>query len=133
MRRRFLLVPLAMVVLCKGRDLAAAPDPSTDLLNLARRRGAIPVIVGFKLGPEPAAAGVCAVTAARAAFYRALGIEPAVDGTLAAPGITRVKAFTTIPFVAMTVDADALERLLGLPLVTSVEPDATVTTQPRAD
>ena len=79
---------------------------------MARRRGAVPVIVGFKLGPEPAAAGEDAVAAARAAFYRALGIEPAGDGTLAAPGITHVKAFSTIPFVAMTVDADALDGFL---------------------
>lgn len=132
-RRRFLLVPLAIAVLGGGRDLAAAPDPMTDLLELARQRGAVPIIVGFELGPDPLTAGEGAVAAARAAFYRALGIEPMADGTLAAAGITHVKPFTTIPFVAMTVDADALERLLKLPMVTSIEPDATVTIQPRAD
>ena len=105
----------------------------TGLLDMARRRGAVSVIVGFKLGPSRRRPEKVRLRRHVHAFYRALGIEPAADGTLAAPGITHVKAFTTIPFVAMTVDADALERLLALPLVTSVEPDATATTQPRAD
>lgn len=103
-----------------------------DLVERARRSGAVAVIVGF----APAGAtmpGEAAIADARGALYRALGVAPGVDGVLGGPGIERVKAYATIPFVAMMVDAVALERILSQPMVTSVEEDLTAAPQPRAD
>ena len=60
----------------------------------------------------------------RSRLLEDLGVTAAGDGSLAGPGITNVKLFETIPFLALTAEPAALERLLNHPLVDSVQGDA---------
>ena len=59
----------------------------------------------------------------RTALFADLAIAPTANGAMAGPGIANVKAFASIPFVALIVDPAALDRLLGHPLVVSVAED----------
>lgn len=115
--------------------MASMPESTkARLLELARSRGRLPVIVGLavpmrsedELGPAESAAQQAAMARARAQLLKDLGIVAASDGSLSGPGITNVKLFETIPFLALTVEAGALERLLAHPLVESVQEDAAV-------
>lgn len=134
-RRNLLLWALVSVGVLWGRAGAEGTGMATagvDLVERARQSGAVSVIVGF----APAGATMpeeAAIADARGALYRALGVAPGVDGVLGGPGIGRVRAYATIPFIAMTVDAVALERILSQPMVTSVDEDLTAAPQPRAD
>ena len=97
------------------------------LLDRARARGRLPVLVSLRM---PAGAGGADVTAEiarrRALLLADLGVAAGAGGALTGPGITNVKPFATIPFVALTVDPAALERLLRHPLVASVAEDRAV-------
>ena len=115
--------------------MASIPESTkARLLELARSRGRLPVIVGLavpmrsedELGPAESKAQQAAMARARAQLLKDLGIIAASDGSLSGPGITNVKLFETISFLALTVEAGALERLLAHPLVESVQEDAAV-------
>jgi hypothetical protein len=116
-------------------DMVAVPESTkARLLELARMRGRLPVIVGLavpfrsedEVGPAETAAREAAMTRARARLLKDLGVVAARDGSLSGPGIINVKLFETIPFLALTAEPEALERLLAHPLVDSVQEDATV-------
>lgn len=134
-RRALLLGALVSMVMLQGRPDAEEGRMAVagaDLVERARRSGSVSVIVGFAPTGTPSG-GEAAIAAAREALYRALDIARGADGVLGGPGIERVVSYTTIPFVAMTVDAAALERILGQPMVTSVGEDLTAVPQSRAD
>jgi hypothetical protein len=139
--RRSLLVLAGSVVLPWLRlghtselDMASVPESTkARLLELARIRGRLPVIVGLavplrseELGPAEFAEQEAAMARVRARLLNDLGIVAASDGSLSGPGITNVKLFETIPFVALTAEPESLERLLAHPLVESVEEDVAV-------
>lgn len=109
------------MVMAADQDVAA-------LVRRAQESGTVAVIVGFSVpdGRDDEAA----IAHARAALYRALKIEADAAGVLRGPGIGHVKSFATIPYVAMTLDAAAIGRLVQLPQITSVRADATVTAPP---
>jgi hypothetical protein len=126
-RRRALLFALAGGALVRlrpshagGLEMAAVPDPTrAALLARARALGRLPIIVGLAI-PRGSELG-----AARARLLGDLGVTvTAGDGSLASPGVTNVKPLETIPFLALTVEPAALERLLAHPLVDSVQEDA---------
>jgi hypothetical protein len=125
-RRRALLFALAGVALARlrlshagGLEMAAVPDATrAALLARARALGRLPVIVGLAISPGSE------LGPARARLLGDLGVAPLGDGSLAGPGVTNVKPFATIPFLALTVEPAALERLLAHPLVDSVQEDA---------
>jgi hypothetical protein len=99
--------------------MVVVPDATrATLLAQARALGRLPIIVGLAVSPQ-ADPGV-----ARSRLLEDLGVVPAADGNLAGPGITNVKQFETIPFLALTVEPTALERLLNHPSVDSVQVDA---------
>ena len=113
--------------------MAAAPESTkTRLVESARIRGRLPVIVGFavpirpeaELRPAESAAQQAAMTRARARLLRDLDVVAASDGSLSGPGITNVKLYETIPYLALTAEPEALQRLLAHPLVESVQEDA---------
>lgn len=141
-RRSLLLVLAGVVATAPPRPslalelvLASVPEAmKAALLERARARGYLPVIVGLAVTPtlggsEPtpaeASAHERAVAAARARLLADLGVVVAGGGSLAGPGISNVKLFEAIPFLALTASPAALERLLGHPLVGSVREDAT--------
>lgn len=95
-----------------------------ELLDRARERGRLAVIVGLA-GPD-ATRSETAMIQVRDRLLRDLDVAAAADGSLAGPGITNVKLFRAIPFLALTVEPDALARLLAHPLVASVQEDAAV-------
>lgn len=92
----------------------------TTLLRKVEERGRLPVIVGLDV---PAGAADRVVATARAQLMRDLEVVERSDGTLAGPGLTNVKLFETIPFLAGVAEPDALRRLLDHPLVASVHED----------
>jgi hypothetical protein len=94
-------------------------DIRATLLAKARARGRLPVLIGLT-GASPGA-----VEAARARLLADLGVTAGPDGSLAGPGISNVKLFETIPYLALTAEPAALERLLAHPSVASVQEDAT--------
>lgn len=131
-RRGLLLVALVATAMPWGWAGAEETRMATDaaaLVERARQSGSVPVIVGFGL-PDTQMGSDAAIAEARGALYLALGIAPGADGAVVGPGIERVRPYTTIPFVAMTVDAAALERIMAQPMVTSISEDLTSTPQP---
>lgn len=131
-RRGLLLGALVATAMLRGRAGAEDTRMVTDaaaLVERARRSGSVPVIVGFGL-PGTRMGSEAAIAEARGALYLALGIAPGADGALVGPGIERVRPYATIPFVAMTVDAAALERIMAQPMVISISEDLTATPQP---
>jgi hypothetical protein len=115
-------------------DMVAVPESAkARLLELARMRGRLPVIVGLavpfrsedEVGPAESASREAAIRRTRAQLLKDLGVVAARDGSLSGPGIGNVKLFETIPFLALTAEPEALERLLAHPLVDSVQEDAT--------
>ena len=113
-------------------EMAAIPESTrTRLLELARIRGQLPVIVGFAVPlsqdePVQSAAQQANMACARAQLLKDLGIVATSNGSLSGPGITNVKLFETIPFLALTAEPQALEHLLAHPLVESVQEDVAV-------
>lgn len=126
--RRVLTLVVAAYLLQPGHAPAAeatmratSDATRTTLLRDAEERGRLPVIVGLVV---PAGADDRAVAAARARLMRDLEVVERNHGTLAGPGLTNVKLFETIPFLAVVAEPDALQRLLDHPLVASVQEDA---------
>lgn len=114
-------------------EMAAIPESTrTRLLELARSRGQLPVIVGFAVPlrsedePVQSAAQQANMARARAQLLKDLSIVATSNGSLSGPGITNVKLFETIPFLALTAEPEALEHLLAHPLVESVQEDVAV-------
>jgi hypothetical protein len=131
-RRGLLLGALMSTAMPWRRAWAGDTGMATDaaaLVERARQSGSVAVIVGFGL-PDTETGSEAAIAAARGALYLALGIADGADGALVGPGIERVRPYTTIPFVAMTVDAAALERIMAQPMVTSISEDVTAEPQP---
>jgi hypothetical protein len=105
--------------------VANVTDPSSQrLLDLARRRGRLPVIVG--LAVEDASGDEAATRRAQQQLLADLGVTAGSDGTLAGPGITGVKLYETIPFLALTADAEAIARIIRNRLVVSIQEDSAV-------
>jgi hypothetical protein len=101
---------------------SARAAPAEALLARARDRGGrLRVIVGLR--------------AARSVDARALGASQRglladlgarrwpEDGAIAGPGVEGVALFSTVPFLAVTVDTPALRRLLANPRVASLQED----------
>jgi hypothetical protein len=112
-------------VLAEALVMATIPESRRrELLERARQLGRLPVIVGLRLPPGaegPAEAE--AIASVRSRLLQDLGVTQAADGGLAGSGITNVKLFGTIPFLALTAEPEALERLLQHSLVESVQED----------
>ncbi|MFO1128265.1 MAG: hypothetical protein U1E66_07560 [Rhodospirillales bacterium] len=135
MGRRSFLVLLALgaaVIRGGGRAsageiaMARATGPASQrLIEVARERGRLPVLIELAM-TGPAADEPAAIARAQHRLLTDLGVTAAADGTLAGPGITGVKLYETIPFIALTADADALERLMRSRLVVSVQEDSAV-------
>lgn len=134
-RRSFLaLMALALAAIGGQRHghgaektMANVADASSQrLLDLARRRGRLPVIVGLAAAGASADDEEAAIARTQRQLLADLGVVAAADGSLAGPGITGVKLYETIPFLALTVDADALARLIRNPLVVSIREDSAV-------
>lgn len=127
-------------------SVAAAAMPTLDdekkahLTALVRSRGELAVIVGFAVpgvrsdagdagtppDPEQERQDQGAIARVRTQLLTDLGVRPDRHGGLSGPGIHGVKLFEMIPFVALTADPQALERVLTNPLVESVQPDTAV-------
>jgi hypothetical protein len=102
-----------MLLAAPGRAPAQALTPAVEeLIETAERQGALRVIVELKVdasGPPGRQA-----------------IADAQDRVLAElSGTTHrvLRRFTTVPFVALEVSADALRRLAGSPLVAGIRED----------
>ena len=105
-----------------------SPAPGSSyqrLLDLARRRGRVPVIVGLAVAAAEAD-DEAAIARTQRQLLADLGVAAGADGSLAGPGITGVKLYETIPFIALTADADALRRLMRHRLVVSIVEDSAV-------
>jgi hypothetical protein len=128
------VMPLPRLSRARELTMASIPDDvSAALLEQARTRGRLPVIVGLAVPPPENAGPVpdeavekAAIDMVRAQLLRDLGVVAGADGTLTGPGITNVKLFDAIPFLALTAEPEALARLLRHPAVTSVQEDATM-------
>jgi hypothetical protein len=114
-------------------EMACIPESTKmRLLELARIHGRLAVIIGLAVPSrsedEPArlAAQQESTARVRAQLLKDLSIVATNDGSLSGPGITNVKLFETIPFLALTAEPGALEHLLAHPLVESVQEDSTV-------
>jgi hypothetical protein len=114
-------------------EMACIPESTkTRLLELARMHGRLPVIVGLAVPlrseDEPAQSAVqqASMARVRAQLLKDLSIVATSDGSLSGPGITNVKLFETIPFLALTVEPEALQHLLAHPLVESIQEDSPV-------
>jgi hypothetical protein len=110
-----------------------ADDVSAALLERARARGRLAVIVGLAMpsregvapGPDEPAEEA-AIATVRSRLLRDLGVVARADGTLGGPGVTNIKLFHAIPFLALTVEPEPLARLLQYPAVMSVQEDTTL-------
>jgi hypothetical protein len=143
-RRAFFVAGMWMALL-PGRPMAAADPLSSGLdgetkarlLALAQQRGALSVIVGFTVpglpgpdeelatspGPADDAARQAAIKQVRERLLTDLGVQADDQGGLSGAGLQRIKLFTTIPFVAVTAEPEALARLMAHPLVSSMQVD----------
>ena len=101
-----------------------APELS-DLLARAQADGKVRVIVGLRVlfKPEGELANPQAVDAQRAGIVRS---QTNLLAQLSDYNVTDVNTFRFIPYVAITVDADALQYLVSLSDVTSIEEDRLV-------
>lgn len=92
---------------------AAGPAVPPELLERASAEGAVRVIVGFRL-PSGVAPDAQAIAAARETVLRQ------VAGTR----YRMVRAYETIPFVALEASPETLRALAASPDVSSVQEDA---------
>src|SRR6056297_1828385 len=115
----------------------AAPEPTVGALygqrpaatntaalrNLVRQSGSAAVIVGLEVPfrPEAELGRADAVAVQRQTIVET---REALLDRLAGYDISGVKRFETVPYVAMTVDADGLDALLADPAVYEVHEDA---------
>jgi hypothetical protein len=106
--------------------MANVSGPSAQrLVDLARHRGPLPLIVGLAIA-EGSADDEAAIKRAQQQLLADLGVAPGADGTLAGPGITGVKLYETIPFLALTADAEAIGRIMRNRLVASAQVDRAI-------
>ena len=115
----------------------AAPEPTVGVLygqrpaatnaaalrDLVQQRGSAAVIVGLEVPfqPEAELGRADAVDAQRQTIVET---REALLDRLAGYDVRSVKRFETVPYVAMTVDADGLDALLADPAVFEVHEDA---------
>ncbi len=102
-------------------ELQSASIAGDALLEKARVTGAARVIAGLRLAFLPE--GHQSRTAAQAQRRAIAQAQTRLLGRLATYQVTSVKRFDYIPFIALEIDAEGLERLRALPEVTSVEED----------
>jgi hypothetical protein len=125
--RRHLITLTVGAVVMLSMMVSAEEDTTRVLREQAKARGRLPVLVGLRLArPGTRADPTAEIAQIRAALFDDLAIARTADGEMAGPGIANVKSFASIPFVALTVDPAALDRLLGHPLVVSVAEDTAV-------
>jgi hypothetical protein len=102
-----------MLLAAPGRTAAEVTAPALEeLITNATRQGTLRVIVELKIDPP------------RPPSREA--IAEAQDGLLAELAGTRhrvIRRFTTVPFIALEVSADALRRLAGSLRVTGIRED----------
>lgn len=124
--RRFFLVALTLAVIggpgtAAGTVMADISGPSAQrLIDLAGQRGRLPLIIGLAARADDEVA----IERAQQRLLADLGVVTGEDGTLAGPGISGVKIYETIPFIAFTADAAAIQRVIRHPLVISVQEDS---------
>ncbi len=105
------------------------PGPLAALQQAAAAQGSVPVIVGFAPAGGFRPEGLLAKAAARAAQQAAIKVvQERVLERLSGLYTSNVKRFGHIPFVALHVDARALDALSRMPEVSSIEEDRRVTT-----
>jgi subtilisin len=98
--------------------LAKTAEP---LMEKARREGPRRVIVGLGSGFVPE--GKLLNTAAATQQQEISDRQTALMASLAGHNATEQRRFSHIPFILLEVDADAVQRMASLPLVTSLQED----------
>lgn len=139
--RCFITTWTATVLVCgmayanDGADLVrgyieSAIDPHTsldfeDLVAKAEREGNVCVIIELRLPTELGASGekIQASKVSRKAISKT---QKKVVSEMLSYGVRSIKRFKTIPFMAMEVDAEALEVLRSLPEVADIGEDVAV-------
>jgi hypothetical protein len=98
------------------------PPVAGDLLSRAQQNGSVRIIVGLNVPfvPEGELPDAAAVDAQHKAIADA---QAALVQRLSGFTVSDVEIYESIPFVAMVVDAAALQVLLSDPAVTSIEED----------
>lgn len=113
-------------------SLARPTAATAALLGRAQERGQLRLIVGLReqpaggLAPQTAAAQRATLAASQRALLADIGARPQRDGSLAGAGVQATTLFATIPYLALTADPAALQRLLTDPRVASVQEDVAV-------
>lgn len=102
------------------------PQPDPQLRALAQADGSAAVIVGFHVSGFSATAMAESEEEARAQQAAIARVRDRLLDRLQGQNITNIKTYDTIPYIAMTVDAAALQALYDDPEVTAVEEDFTV-------
>jgi hypothetical protein len=115
-----LLVGLLLLA-APGRAPAQVLTPAVEeLIATAEREGALRVIVELKLDASGAAGRQAIIDA-----------QDRVLAELAGTTHRVVRRFTTVPFLALEVSADALRRLAGSPLVAGIREDRALRPQDK--
>lgn len=125
---RFLIFVGALTILVSSRPATIHAQVGKDVRALvaqAQARGAVRVIVGVRAAFQPE--GRLSVRAARAQRASIAQAQDALLAQLAAHNPRVLHKFTTIPYLALSVNANALTALAALPNVTSIRED-----KPRA-
>ncbi|XCN73675.1 MAG: S8 family serine peptidase [Candidatus Electrothrix aestuarii] len=125
--RKYIITSIAFFILIASPPLAVFSQ-STDkqLIEKASSKGSIRLIIKIKTGyrTEGMLASPQAVEKQRNTIART---QNALLNRFASHELSNVKSFTTVPYLAMTVDAAGLETLLNASdLVTSIEEDIPV-------
>jgi hypothetical protein len=92
---------------------AAGPAVPPELVERASAEGTVRVIVGFRLPPGATADAAAIATAREAVLRQVAGTRHRV-----------LRAYETIPFVALEASPEALRALAASPDVSSVQEDA---------
>ncbi|MFO1154653.1 MAG: hypothetical protein U1E42_13470 [Rhodospirillales bacterium] len=135
--RRFFLIFGLMAIgsLDAGQAAEPASKPGTNainpssqsqrLLDLARQRGRLPIIVELAV-TGAAADDEAAIRRAQQHLLADLGVTTGADGNLTGPGVSGVKLYETMPFLALTADAQAIDHLIRNQLVVRIQEDSPV-------
>jgi subtilisin family serine protease len=134
---RFILGVLTIAILTESRIEAgqngsgeqtiletASPEALKEidrLSEVANKKNAVKVIIGFKTNAQPLSART-AREEMQAQSEIAQTREAILD-SLASSRFSNIKKFNSIPFVALEVDSDGLNELLANPAITSLEED----------
>lgn len=131
---RILLGIIALTLLlgvsAAGAQDAPDYDPFFSTTNLntlkaqATKAGSVRVIVGLAQPSGTQAAPLNSAQALSAAAANVLSAQNALLSSMAGQNVQSVQPFRYTPFVAMTVDAAALEALHASPLVANITADA---------